>query len=89
MIRPARLFFRLLTLAAVLALLSLACFLTLTPAAAETYTWNSSSGDWNTSTNWNPVGVPTASDNAIIDNDGIALISSAAAYALNLTVGVI
>jgi hypothetical protein len=85
MIRPARLFVRLLTLAALLALI---VFLPLTPAGAETYKWNVGSGDWNTSGNWYPNGVPDTDDNAIIDNGGTANISTGnPATAKNLTVG--
>ena len=90
MIRPARLFVRLLTLAAVLALVQ---FIPFTPAAPATYFWDTYSGDWNEPSNWvldsgTPSTPPTVNDNAIIDNGGNAIISTGdPATAKNLTVG--
>lgn len=39
-------------------------------ARAVDYTWNVASGDWSTTTNWNPVGEPTAADRAYLSNGG-------------------
>ena len=51
--------------------------------------WNGATSDWNTASNWNPVGVPTALDCVVIGNTAIDPIISGAsynAYAYNLTV---
>ena len=48
---------KLVTLAAVVCLLALAAG----SATAATKTWNVSSGNWNTSGNWSPTGIPVAS----------------------------
>src|SRR5437773_191575 len=45
-------------------------------ALATSYSWNVSSGDWFTATNWNPNGVPGASDDATISNGGSATVSA-------------
>ena len=53
-------------------------------AAAVTYTWNAATGDWATTTNWNPNGTsyytqpgdPTAHDTSIVDNGGTCTVST-------------
>src|ERR1017187_8171848 len=43
-------------------------------ARATTYNWITAiGGGWNTSTNWNPIGVPGANDTAIITNAGVTV----------------
>src|ERR1039458_5224263 len=43
-------------------------------ARATTYNWITAiGGGWNTSTNWNPIGVPGATDTAIITNAGVTV----------------
>ncbi len=51
--------------------------------------WNGTTSDWNTASNWNPVGVPTALDCVVVGNTAIDPIISGAsynAYAYSLTV---
>lgn len=51
--------------------------------------WSGTTSDWNTASNWNPVGVPTALDCVVIPNTAIDPIISGAsynAYAYSLTV---
>jgi GEVED domain/Fibronectin type III domain len=51
--------------------------------------WNGTTTDWNTASNWNPVGVPTALDCVVVGNTAIDPIISGAsynAYAYSLTV---
>ena len=51
--------------------------------------WNGATTDWNTASNWNPVGIPTALDCVVIGNTAIDPIISGAsynAYAYSLTV---
>ncbi|WP_309640134.1 fibronectin type III domain-containing protein [Flavobacterium sp.] len=51
--------------------------------------WNGATADWNTASNWNPVGVPTAFDCVVIGNTAIDPIISGTsydAYAYSLTV---
>ncbi len=51
--------------------------------------WNGTTTDWNTATNWVPVGVPTSSDCVVIGNTTIDPIISGTsynAYAYNLTI---
>jgi len=42
-------------------------------AAAATSTWEGGTLDWNTPANWNPDGVPGASDEALFTNAGLAI----------------
>jgi hypothetical protein len=44
----------------------------------------SPSGDWNTSTNWNPVGVPPNGSTAVVTNGRTAIVSDAVAPAPNI-----
>ncbi len=55
-------------------------------ADAETFDWNVDVGGWNFADNWSPIGVPNFGDNALIDNGGTSVVSSAA-FTTNLTVG--
>ncbi|NHM06534.1 T9SS type A sorting domain-containing protein [Flavobacterium sp. CYK-4] len=51
--------------------------------------WNGTTSDWNTASNWNPVGIPTATDCVVIPNttiDPIISGSSYNAYAYSLTI---
>lgn len=53
------------------------------------YTWNTGTGNFNTSSNWNPAGVPGAGDTAIF-NTGSGTItgsSTETVSALNITGG--
>lgn len=49
-------------------------FLSLTLVAgvawADEHAWNVASGNWNTSTNWNPSGIPAAADTVSIKRAG-------------------
>src|ERR1017187_379072 len=48
-------------------------------ARATTYNWITAiGGGWNTSTNWNPIGVPGATDTAIITNAGVTVLLNTA-----------
>jgi hypothetical protein len=47
-------------------------------ADATSYSWNVASGDWFTTTNWSPNGVPGAADDAVIANGGTATLNAAA-----------
>src|SRR5262249_54598866 len=38
--------------------------------AATTYTWNQTGSAWNSSTSWNPNGVPTVSDFVVFNSSG-------------------
>jgi autotransporter-associated beta strand protein len=42
------------------------------PADAQTSTWNGTTNDWNAASNWNPVGVPTATTAVVIKDVGAA-----------------
>ncbi len=56
------------------------------PLWAITTVWVGSTGNWFTSTNWTN-GVPTSSDDAVINNGGTATIASSGAAARSLTLG--
>jgi len=45
-------------------------------AQATSYSWNASSGDWFTNTNWSPIGVPGSGDNVTIGNSGTCILNS-------------
>lgn len=52
-------------------------------------TWNGTTSDWNTASNWSPIGVPTSADCVVVGNTAIDPIISGAsynAYAYNLTI---
>ncbi len=53
---------------------------------ATTYTWNGGTGDWNTASNWNPVGVPGNGDIAIISSANVTLTSDVTVAGLQLVV---
>lgn len=65
-----------LALAVAFACLSTSLMLTAQQAKSATYDWNAATGDWFTSTNWDPNGIPSAGDTAIIRNDGTAEIKA-------------
>lgn len=51
--------------------------------------WNGATSDWNTASNWNPVGIPTAIDCVVIGNTAVDPIisgSSYNAYAFSLSI---
>ena len=51
--------------------------------------WNGATSDWNTASNWNPVGIPTALDCVVIGNTAIDPIISGTSYnafAFNLSI---
>jgi hypothetical protein len=50
--------------------LSVLVLLAPAPGLATTYSWKGGQGDWKTTTNWDPNGVPGVNDNVIIPNDG-------------------
>src|SRR5687767_5590970 len=59
-------------------------------ADAATLTWDLSpatSGDWFQATNWSPDLVPSASDQAVISNQGTTLLNSGTAAVNALTLG--
>src|SRR5437016_1346325 len=47
-------------------------------AHATSFSWNVSTGDWFTATNWNPNGVPGSADDAVISNGGTCTLDGAA-----------
>jgi len=52
-----------------------------TSAQAVSYSWNVSSGDWFTATNWNPNGIPGAGDDVAIANGGTCTLNTTASVA--------
>ena len=63
----------------------LSVLFTYTATAQTTYTWNGGSGDWNVATNWTPVGVPGASDNAIINSGTVTLTTDVTVAGVELS----
>ncbi len=53
--------------------------------AQTTYTWNGGSGDWNVASNWTPVGVPGAGDNAVINSGTVTLTTDVTVAGLELS----
>ncbi|MFA6470970.1 MAG: G8 domain-containing protein [Candidatus Latescibacterota bacterium] len=53
----------------------------------KTWDGGASTNNWNDANNWNPDGVPTSSDNVIIDSGYTVLISSASGVCASLTIG--
>lgn len=55
---------------------------------AQTKTWAGTTTDWHTSGNWNPVGVPSSSDDVIINTATInpVIASNTAAKSINISV---
>jgi T5SS/PEP-CTERM-associated repeat protein/autotransporter-associated beta strand protein len=56
-------------------------------SAAETVSWNTTTGDWTNAASWDPATVPTSSDDAVIDNSGQAGITNGYSSASNIFVG--
>jgi len=63
----------------------LSVLFTYTATAQTTYTWNGGSGDWNVATNWTPVGVPGAPDNAIINSGTVTLTTNVTVTGVELS----
>lgn len=63
--------------------ISLALGMTALPASALDYTWVGGYGDWETATNWDPVGLPQHGDNVAIYSG--SLVTYNTAYPLSLT----
>ncbi len=65
----------------------LAALLLAAPADATEFYWNVATGQWEVAENWNPQLLPTAADDAFIDNGGTALIDGISADLAQLYVG--
>ena len=65
-----------------------ACLVLLSAASAHavSYSWNVSSGDWFTATNWNPNGVPGSGDDVTISNNGTCTLDAPGASIQSLTI---
>ena len=73
------------TLGRLLVVLLLSVFFTNNALAQTTYTWNGGSGDWNVATNWTPVGVPGAPDNAVINSGTVTLTTDVTVAGVELS----
>jgi|GEM_PF-474798 len=57
------------------------------PSQAATFTWIAPTGDWNVATNWNPVGVPSSTDTAILPGGTVMITNPQTVGVLELNGG--
>jgi outer membrane autotransporter protein len=67
--------------------LAFACLVASDPVEAVDKTWNTTTGNWDTGTNWTPVNEPAAADRVFINNGGTAEVSTGGNVSQALTLG--